>query len=120
MKELLGAGSSGLQNSSTGLNFRRINFVPAQRADAHTTAPNANLVLLNSADVRAALRVNSGTRVLYEVLTDLFLQMPSVAAPIEERAGKRNGSLAVKPFCHEGSILLQWSNGRKAVRMLCG
>jgi hypothetical protein len=41
--------------------------------------------------------------------------MPSVAAPIEERAGKRNGSLAVKPFCHEKSILLQWSNGRKAV-----
>jgi hypothetical protein len=41
--------------------------------------------------------------------------MPSVAAPIEQRAGKRNGSLAVKPFCHEKSILLQWSNGRKAV-----
>jgi hypothetical protein len=44
--------------------------------------------------------------------------MPSVAAPIEERAGKRNGSLAVKPFCHEKSILLQWSNGRKAVSVI--
>jgi hypothetical protein len=58
MKELLGAGSSGLHNPSSGPSFRRINFVPAQRADAHTTAPNANLVLLNSADVRADLLVS--------------------------------------------------------------
>jgi hypothetical protein len=55
MKELLGAGSSGLNNSSAGIAFRRLNFVPAQRADAHSTAPNAHLVLLNSADVRAAV-----------------------------------------------------------------
>jgi hypothetical protein len=55
MKELLGAGSFGLNNPSAGITFRRLNFVPAQRSDAHTTTPNANLVLLNSADVRAAV-----------------------------------------------------------------
>lgn len=112
----MAAASFGPLQTSSGLPFRRLNFVPARRADAHSAAgEGAELLIdLRPSEVRrglrwAGLRVQGAARRLSIQL--VRSQMPSMLAAATE--GVAMAKQRDKPFC--GDVQLRWATPRKAV-----